>query len=85
MLGDDDVGSVDLLTEVLSMAGNHLSANIVTAGEDGIHWNAVRQAARIIHAVGERSPHGQGNFNFAAIASDTQKLLESEPLVFLRC
>jgi uncharacterized protein (UPF0210 family) len=68
MLGDDDVGSVDLLTEVLSMAGNHLSANIVTAGEDGIHWNAVRQAARIIRAVGERSPHGQGNFNFAAIA-----------------
>jgi uncharacterized protein len=68
MLRDDDLGSVDLLTEVLSMAGNHLSANIVTAGEDGIHWNAVRQAARIIRAVGGRSPHGQGNFNFAAIA-----------------
>jgi hypothetical protein len=68
MLGDDDIGSVDLVTEVLSTAGNHLNANIVTAGEDGIHWNAVRQAARIIHGVGEHSPHGQGNFNFAAIA-----------------
>jgi hypothetical protein len=65
---DDDAGSVDLLIEVLSTSGNRLAANIVTAGEDGIHWNAVRQAARIIHAVGERSPHGQGNFNFAAIA-----------------
>jgi uncharacterized protein len=65
---DDDAGSVDLLIEVLSTPGNRLAANIVTAGEDGIHWNAVRQAGRIIHAVGERSPHGQGNFNFAAIA-----------------
>jgi uncharacterized protein (UPF0210 family) len=69
MLGDnDDIGPVDLLAEALSTPGNRLSANIVTAGEDGIHWNAVHQAARIIHSVGERSPHGQGNFNFAAIA-----------------
>jgi uncharacterized protein (UPF0210 family) len=65
---DDDAGSVDLLIEVLSMPGNRLAGNIVTAGEDGIHWNAVRQAGRIIHEVGARSPHGQGNFNFAAIA-----------------
>ena len=65
---DDDTAPVDLLTEVLSTPGNRLNANIVTAGEDGIHWKAVRQAARIIHAVGERSPHGQGNFNFAATA-----------------
>jgi uncharacterized protein len=69
MLKDsDDTGPVDLLTEVLSAPGNRLNANLVTAGEDGIHWNAVRQAARIVRAVGERSPHGQGNFNFAAIA-----------------
>lgn len=69
MLGDDDdAASVDLVTEVLSMPGNRLAANIVTANGEGIHWNAVRQAARIIHGVGERSPHGQGNFNFAAIA-----------------
>jgi uncharacterized protein (UPF0210 family) len=65
---DDDAGAVDLLIEVLSTAGNRLAANIVTASEDGIHWNAVRQAARIIHEVGARSAHGQGNFNFAAIA-----------------
>jgi hypothetical protein len=64
----DGTGPVDLLTEVLAAPGNRLNANIVTAGEDGIHWNVVRQAARIIRAVGERSPHGQGNFNFAAIA-----------------
>ena len=65
---DDDAGAVDLLIEVLSSLGNRLAANIVTASDDGIHWNAVRQAGRVIHEVGARSPHGQGNFNFAAIA-----------------
>ena len=69
MLKDtDSTGPVDLLAEVLSTPGNRLNANIVTAGEDGIHWNAIRQAARLIRTVGQRSPHGQGNFNFAAIA-----------------
>jgi uncharacterized protein (UPF0210 family) len=69
MLKDtDETGPVDLLIEALSVPENRLNANIVVAGEDGIHWTAVRQAARIIKAVGERSPHGQGNFNFAAIA-----------------
>jgi len=64
----DDTWPVDLLTDVLATPGNRLNANIVTAGADGIHWNAVAQAARIIRTTGERSPHGQGNFNFAAIA-----------------
>src|SRR4029077_18834381 len=64
----DDPASVDLITEILSTPGSRLNANIIVAGDDGIHWNAVRQAARIIKAVGERSPHGQGNFNFGAIA-----------------
>jgi uncharacterized protein (UPF0210 family) len=64
----DSTAPVDLLIEVLTAPGNRLNANIVTAGDDGIHWSAVRQAARIIRTVGERSPHGQGNFNFAAIA-----------------
>jgi uncharacterized protein (UPF0210 family) len=69
MLKDtDDPAPIELLTHVLSEAGNRLNANIIVASDDGIHWNAVRQAARIIKTVGERSPHGQGNFNFGAIA-----------------
>jgi uncharacterized protein (UPF0210 family) len=64
----DDDAPVALITEVLAAPGNRLNANIVTAGDDGIHWKAVRQAALIIKSVGARSPHGQGNFNFAAIA-----------------
>ncbi len=64
----DDITPVDLLAEVLSTPGNRLNANLIVAGDDGIHWRAVRQAARLIKSVGERSPHGQGNFNFAAVA-----------------
>jgi uncharacterized protein len=64
----DDTEPVALITELLATPGNRLDANIVTAGDDGIHWKAMRQAALIIQGVGARSPHGQGNFNFAAIA-----------------
>jgi uncharacterized protein (UPF0210 family) len=64
----DDTAPIDLLTEILSTPRNRLNANLIVAGDDGIHWNAVRQAAHVIKVVGERSPHGQGNFNFAAIA-----------------
>ena len=64
----DPTEPVDLLIDVLSTPGNRLVSNLVTAGDDGIYWNAVRQAARVIKSVGERSPHGQGNFNFGAIS-----------------
>jgi len=64
----DDTAPADLIAEVLSQPGNRLNANIIVAGDDGIHWNAVRQAARIIKRVGEQSAHGQGNFNFGATA-----------------
>jgi uncharacterized protein (UPF0210 family) len=64
----DDTGPVDLLSEVLSMPDNRLNGNLITASADGIHWNAVRQAARVIQTVGSKTAHGQGNFNFAGIA-----------------
>lgn len=69
MLKDSDsTGPVEILTDALSTPGNRVSGTIMTAGEDGIHWNAVRQAAHLIKTVGERSPHGQGNSSFAAAA-----------------
>lgn len=69
MIGDaDDTAPVDVLIDLLSTPGNRVNANLLVAGDDGIHWNAVSQAARVIAQVGARSPHGQGNFNFAAIA-----------------
>jgi len=63
----DSSAAVDLLIDFLSEPGR-TNASLITASEDGIHWNAIRQAARLIHTVSQRSVHGQGNLNFAAIA-----------------
>jgi uncharacterized protein len=67
LLDTDDTSAVDLLADVLAEP-SRLNASLVTAGDDGIYWKALNQAARLIKVVSERSPHGQGNFNFAAIA-----------------
>ena len=64
----DSTDPVEVLIDALSTPGNRVNGTIVTAGEDGIHWNSVRQAAHLIKTVGERSPHGQGNSSFAAAA-----------------
>ena len=63
----DSSASVDLLIDFLAEPGR-TNASLITAAEDGIHWNAIRQAARLIDTVSRRSVHGQGNLNFAAIA-----------------
>jgi hypothetical protein len=60
----DPVAPVDLLSE----PDNTLNANLVVADASGIQWLAVDRAARVIRALGERSPNGQGNFSFDAIA-----------------
>ena len=67
MKDDDDTKPVDLLAEALSAELN-FDGTLVTAGDDGIHWRAIQQAAHLIKYVSEHSPHGQGNFNFGAIA-----------------
>jgi len=63
----DSAAAVDLLIDFLAEPGR-TNASLITAAEDGIHWNAIRQAARLIQTVSARSTHGQGNLNFAAIA-----------------
>lgn len=67
MLHDnDDAAPVALLADVLS--GISVNANLVVADEQGIHWRAVREAAKMIKTVSLHSPHGDGNFSFGAIA-----------------
>ncbi|MGC2661597.1 MAG: DUF711 family protein [Bryobacteraceae bacterium] len=63
---DDDPAAVSLLDDALSQIG--VTASIIIADEKGIHWKAVHQAAHLVKDVSERSPHGDGNFNFAAVA-----------------
>jgi uncharacterized protein (UPF0210 family) len=63
---NDDPAAVSLLVDILAKVS--VNANLITADEQGIHWNAVKQAAKVIKQLSERSPHGDANFNFGAIA-----------------
>lgn len=67
MVGDgDDASSLDMLAQAL--ATTKLNASMVVAGEDGVHWRAIREAAKLIKTIAQRSSHGGGNFNFAVTA-----------------
>lgn len=63
---DDDPANAALLADIMSAVS--VNANLIVAGEDGIHWRALKQAARLMKTLAERSPHGDANFGFAAIA-----------------
>jgi uncharacterized protein (UPF0210 family) len=63
----DSAAPVDLLADILS-SGIKVNASLIVAGEDGIHWRAIRQAAKMVKSVSVRSPHGGGNLNFAVTA-----------------
>jgi uncharacterized protein len=67
MLNVDDAGWADVLAEILSNT-KMLSASLVVAGEDGVHWAAVGAAARVMKKLESSTPHSQGNFSFSAIA-----------------
>lgn len=62
----DPDSQADLLAEILKNTKS-INASLVVAGEDGVRWNAVGAAARLIKKL-EDSEHSQANFKFAAIA-----------------
>ena|SRR5205807_4627636 len=62
----DDSGQAELLAEILSTTG--VFGSVVAAGDDGIHWQSVRAAAKVIKYVEAHSERGGHNFNFAALA-----------------
>lgn len=61
----DDPKQAALLGRVLSETQN-INAFITVADADGIHWNGVRAAARVMKYLEEHTPHSEGNFHFAA-------------------
>lgn len=63
----DSTAQADLLAEILRDA-KQLNATVVVAGNDGVRWNAVGAAARVIKKLSGTTEHSQGNFHFAAIA-----------------
>jgi uncharacterized protein len=67
MTDDPDPAMLELL-ETLHSELEPLDASMIVAGEDGVHWKAVRAAARHIHRVAQKSPRSQGTFSFAATA-----------------
>ncbi|MBI3668321.1 MAG: DUF711 family protein [Acidobacteria bacterium] len=68
MLRDtDDPRQVELLGEILRHTTT-LNASVVVAGEDGVHWNAVLAAAKLMKFLSKKTRHSQGNFSFSATA-----------------
>ena len=66
MLNDQDDSAIDLLADIL--VSTDLNTSLVIAGDDGIHWNAIRAAAKTIKYVEEHTANGGHNFDFAAAA-----------------
>jgi uncharacterized protein len=64
----DDLAQAQLLSEILGLT-NNLSGSIVVAGNDGVHWKAVRAAADVMKYLEDHTDHSLGNFRFAAIAN----------------
>ncbi|MGH9805226.1 MAG: DUF711 family protein [Candidatus Acidiferrales bacterium] len=68
MLEDaNDPGQAELLRELFIGEGV-LNASLVVAGEDGVRWKAVREAAELVHYWAKNDPSGLANFGFAATA-----------------
>ena len=63
---NDDPATVDLAIEVF--AATKINGSMVVAGDNGIHWKSIAQAARLVKAVAAKSPNGGGNLNFATTA-----------------
>jgi uncharacterized protein len=61
----DDPAQADLLARIIAETGN-INGFITVADEQGIHWNAVRAAARVMKYLEEHTTHSEGNFHFAA-------------------
>ncbi len=63
----DDPKTMRLLAQALSTLP-HLNASAIIADDDGIHWKALRESAKLVRFLTDHSAHSQGNFQFAATA-----------------
>jgi len=61
----DDPAQADLLAQIIAGTQN-INGFITVADEQGIHWSAVRAAARVMKYLEEHTEHSEGNFHFAA-------------------
>src|SRR5258705_1399492 len=68
MSENDDLAQAQLLSEILGLT-NNLHGSIVVAGDDGVHWKAVRGVADVMKSLEDHTGHSLGNFRFGAIAN----------------
>lgn len=68
MLSDSDDPRMAQLLGEIQLATSAFDASLVVAGEDGVYWNAVPEAARLMKHWAEHSAGGTANFRFAATA-----------------
>ena len=61
----DDPAQADLLAKIIA-GTQSINGFIVVADDSGIHWNAIRAAARVNKYLEENTPHSEGNFRFAS-------------------
>src|SRR5271167_26370 len=67
MRDSDDPAMIDLAAEFLARA-KVTNSSAVVAAEDGIHWQTIPRVASLVKYIANHTPHGQGNFRFAATA-----------------
>jgi uncharacterized protein (UPF0210 family) len=67
MKDSDDPAMIDLAAEFLARA-KVTNSSAVIAAEDGIHWQTIPRVAHLVKYIADKTPHGQGNFRFAATA-----------------
>ncbi len=65
MKDSDDPGQAELLARIIAETQT-INGFILVADDSGIHWNAVRAAARVMKYLEEHTAHSEGNFHFAA-------------------
>lgn len=63
----DDPARADLLGRIIATTQT-INGFIVVADDSGIHWNAIRAAARVNKYLEEHTDHSEGNFRFASAA-----------------
>lgn len=65
LAGTDSDSRADLLAQIITTTQS-INGFIAVADDSGIHWKAVRAAARVVQYLEDHTPHSEGNFRFAA-------------------
>jgi uncharacterized protein (UPF0210 family) len=63
----DDPATMHLLAKALGTL-THINSSAVIADEQGIHWHAIAESAKLVRYLTDHTPRSQGNFQFAATA-----------------